>query len=389
MPSGNEYYQNISEPIIDIYAQIETDLLANIAVKIGEGSDLLVTIEAGGSTEIILDWQAARLSQLSGLTEENARIIAALTGKTEKEILSIFEQAVSFQTKGSEAAFQTALNAGANLTAAVPLLESITVRNILTTAMGNTNTTLNTVNRVLLDQAGVAYRQAINEVSARVLAGTMSPSKAISHAVTRLANNGITGFIRSDGGRISGEAYTALVIRSNTKNTVTAIQQQRAIEYGNDYIEINAYSGARPLCANDQGKIYSLSGNTDSIEDLYGNTIEVESWQSSSFGEPAGILGINCGHQRFDFIPDFSTQQKVDISQKENDKAYIEKQTQRKLERDIRTSKREKVMLESANAPSGSIKTAQSKITQRQATMRAFIEETDRTRRPDREQIGL
>ena len=35
--------------------------------------DLLVTIEAGGSTEVILDWQASRLSQLSGLTEENAK----------------------------------------------------------------------------------------------------------------------------------------------------------------------------------------------------------------------------------------------------------------------------------------------------------------------------
>ena len=33
MPSGNEYYQNASEPVIDIYRQIETELLDNIAKK--------------------------------------------------------------------------------------------------------------------------------------------------------------------------------------------------------------------------------------------------------------------------------------------------------------------------------------------------------------------
>ena len=388
MPSGNEYYQNVSEPIIDIYAQIETDLLNNIAKQIGEGSDLLVAIELGESTELIVEWQTSRLAQLGGLTEENAKIIARLTGKTEDEVIAIFQQVIKFQTGGSEAAFQTALNAGASLNAAVPLLESITVQNIIQTAVSGTNTSFSRTNGILLDQAGVAYRRAINEISAKVLAGTVSPSKVLSQTITKLAQNGITGFVRRDGGRISGEAYSALLMRANTKNTVTAVQDQRAIEYGNDYIEINAYSGARPLCTIDQGKIYSRSGDTTPIEDLEGNKIEVEDWGSSSFGEPAGILGINCGHQRFDFIPDFSTPQEVKIDQKENDQAYKEKQFQRKLERDIRKNKREKSMLEAAKAPKEAIQTAQSKVSQSQATMRAFIEETDRTRRSDREQIG-
>jgi hypothetical protein len=387
MPSGNEYYQNISEPIIDLYAEIETELLNNIARKIGTGSNLLVEIEVGGSTELILEWQTSRLAQLGGLTEENARIIARLTGDSEEEILSIFQQALSFQTAGSEAAFQNALAAGANLNEVLPLLESTVVQNILQTAVSGTNTTFAGVNQVLLDQAGVTYRTAVNRISAKVLAGTLSPSKAVSQAIKQMSDQGIAGFIRSDGGRISGEAYAALVMRANTKNTVTAVQQQRAIEYGNDYIEINAYSGARPLCADDQGKIYSISGNTDPIEDLDGNIVQVLDWGASSFGEPAGILGINCGHQRFDFIPDFSTQVKTDVSQKENSKEYIQKQTQRKLERDIRSAKREKSMLEAAKAPQEAIDQSQRRISQRQGNMRNFIDTTGRTRRPDREQI--
>ena len=389
MPSGNEYYQNASEPVIDLYREMETDLLDNIAKKLGSDKSLINKIDIDGNAQLILDWQAQRLSELGLLTEQNAKIISKLSGLSEAQVDNIFKDVVSFQTKGTETTFQNAIQFGSVLRNAVPIDESVIVKQILNTAIRLTNTTFNAVNATMLDQASAAYRSAVNSVSAKVLSGTKSATQALSEIVSKMADDGITGFIATNGSKYSAESYAALLMRSNTKNTVTAIQEQRALEYGNDYIEVNAYTGARPKCTIDQGLIYSRSGNTNSIEDLDGNKINVLAWSGTSFGEPDGILGINCGHQRFDFIPGFSTQDKETINQRENTNEYKEKQLQRKYERDIRSAKREKSMLESANASKESIQKAQSKITREQSKIREFINQTDRTRRPARERIGV
>ena len=389
MPSGNEYYQNASEPVIDLYREMETDLLDNIAKKLGSDKSLINKIDIDGNTQLILDWQAQRLAELGLLTRENAKIISKLSGLSESQVDDIFKNVVDFQTKGTEAAFQDALQFGAALRNAVPIDESVLVQQILNSAIRSTNTTFNAVNLTMLDQASASYRQAVNAVSAQVLAGTKSATQALNEVVSKMADEGITGFVATNGSKYSAESYAAMLMRSNTKNTVTAIQEQRAIEYGNDYIEVNAYTGARPKCAVDQGLIYSRSGNTEPIEDLDGMKISVLAWSGTSFGEPDGILGINCGHQRFDFIPGFSTQDKEKVNQRENDKEYKEKQLQRKYERDIRNAKREKSMLESAKASPEAIQKAQSKITREQTKMREFINKTDRTRRPARERIGV
>ena len=112
MPSGNEYYQNASEPVIDLYSQIETDLLDNIARKLGKNKSLIKQIDIDGNTRLILDWQAQRLAELGALTKENAKIISKYSGIAEGEINSIFKEVVDFQTTGTEAAFQSAIKAG-------------------------------------------------------------------------------------------------------------------------------------------------------------------------------------------------------------------------------------------------------------------------------------
>ena len=389
MPIGNEYYQNISEPIIDVYAQIETDLLENIAKKLGKGTPIIEEIEESKNLELIVDWKNELLAESETLIKENAKIISKLSEQSKNQIPTIFKDSAMSQTKGTEAQFQGAIEAGFPLNQIDPIEDSAAVKRILESAINATKTTFSGVEVTMLRQATIAYTQTINELSAQVLSGTKSASKALGQAITKLSDDGITAFINSAGSKMSGEAYSALVMRANTKNTVTAIQEARAIEYGNDYIEINAYSGARPKCTIDQGLIYSISGSSKAIEDLDGNKIPVIPWGNSSFGEPDGILGINCGHQRFDFIPGYSTQDKEKINQRENTREYKEKQLQRKYERDIRTAKREKSMLISSGAPAGNIQKAQSKISRRQEIMRGFIDETDRTRRPARERIGI
>ena len=157
---------------------------------------------------------------------------------------------------------------------------------------------------------------------------------------------------------------------------------------GGDYIEISQHSGARPKCADDQGQIFSLSGNTDPITDGRGKKIKVRAWSSSSYGQPDGILGINCGHSRYFFVPGLSIHRVEPIPRGENDEAYVEKQRQRLYERTIRNKKREIAMLKQTGAEDSYIRRKQNSLSDTRKEYLSFLDKTGRTRITANEWIG-
>lgn len=179
-----------------------------------------------------------------------------------------------------------------------------------------------------------------------------------------------------------------MVIRSNTQNTINHIQDERMQLAGNDYIEVSSHIGARPLCSQDQGKIFSLSGNTEPIQDGSGLEIIPKPRSSSTFVEPAGIFEINCGHSRYAFVPGLSYKREMDFTKKENDDAYIEKQQQRLYERTIRNKKREIAMLKEIGAEDDYISIKTNKLKSYQKEYFSFLDKTGRTRIRGNEWIG-
>lgn len=363
----------------ELYANVETELLNNIAKKIGQNKKLYKVVE--NDTTKITDWQLDRLRQLDGLTKENISIIAKETKKTPKEIEKIFKEAVN------DLPDETLIKKGVELGILnqVPKIsQSQLVKNALTVATNSTKTTFNRVNNSLLASSRAVYVDTINKVSSNVIAGVMTPQQAMISAVKDMSQQGLTAFTASNGAKWSPEAYTSMVIKSNVKNTINDIQDIRIQEAGGNYIEINSYSGARPLCSQDQGQVFSLNGDTTPIVDINGRVIPVRSWFDSTHGQPAGILGINCGHQKFMFVPELSAYNREKINRKENDEAYEEKQQQRYLERQIRNAKREVSTLESAGLDATKEK---QKVKEKQAQMREFINNSGRTRDYSREKV--
>lgn len=179
-----------------------------------------------------------------------------------------------------------------------------------------------------------------------------------------------------------------MVIRFNTQNTINHIQDERMQLAGNDYIEVSSHIGARPLYSQDQGKIFSLSGNTEPTQDGSGLEIIPKPRSSSTFGEPAGIFGINCGHSRYAFVPSLSYKREMDFTKKENDEVYIEKQQQRLYERTIRNKKREIAMLKEIGAEDGYIKKRTEQLSDYRDEYLKFLDKTGRTRVSGNEWIG-
>lgn len=381
------------ETIEKIYINIENELLFNIAKKISQGKKLEVdrydeqTKNPIYNSGEVNDWQLERLKELNGLNKENAQIIANYSKITVEEVEKIFDRAREIGTNTDKKILDDAIKAGI-LNEIDPVDESKQVKKIIKHAVREVLTTFNKQNNSLLASAGEEYKEIVNMVSSQVLAGTKSVGNAIQDAVSKLAEKGLTGFTARNGAKWTPEAYTKMIMRTNTQNTINNIQEERLALAGNDYIEISKHSGARPKCADDQGQIFSLSGNTKPIKDGRGKEIKVRKWSSSSYGEPDGILGINCGHTRYAFVPNLSIHREPKFTKAENDADYIEKQQQRLYERSIRKKKREIQMLEEIGADKDYLKKKNNQLRDYRNQYTSFLNKTGRTRISSNEWIG-
>mgnify|MGYP001851995568 CR=1 FL=1 len=383
----------LEEQVERIYVDMENELLLNIAKKLSAGKPMEIDkwdeknnqplYGSGGVNE----WQLERLKELNGLNQQNAKIIAKYSGKTLEEVEKVFSKAKEIGTEANASILEMGIKAGI-LNEIDPRTEEEQVKATLNSAIQEVLTTFNKQNNSLLASAGQEYTDIVNKVSSQVLAGTKTLEKAMQEAVSQLAEKGLTGFTAKNGARWSPEAYTKMVLRTNTQNTINHIQEEQMALAGNDYWEISNHSGARPKCADDQGQIFSISGNTKPIVDGTGKKIKVRSWSSSSYGQPDGILGINCGHSRRSFVPGLSIHRDNPMPRAENDEEYIEKQRQRQYERTIRNKKREIAMLKQTGAEDSYIRRKQNSLSNTRKEYLEFLNKTGRTRITANEWIG-
>ena len=87
------------------------------------------------------------------------------------------------------------------------------------------------------------------------------------------------------------------------------------------------------------------------------------------------------------YIEGVSTKRFEPYDKKESVEEYKQSQKQRYLERQIRRAKKEKAVLQSMKADEGDIQKSNELIRKRQASMRSFIKDSGRTRRPSNERV--
>ena len=384
----------ISEPIEAIYQRTVDDLLVNIARHFN--------ISGWERTRY---WEIKKLSEMGALTKESAAIIAKNTGmapaEIEKAFLQVSEKAcLDIDPQLKRAAAEGILQDPGTSATTSPLM-----RQMVQGYVDQATDTLNMVNSTMLESTLQAYQQAVHtavneaaiqeakellEASAlEVVTGQETRVRAIRKAMDQLARDGIPGFYDRRGRAWSPDGYVAMVIRTTSHNAAIAAVRNRQQEYGGgDIFQVSSHPGARPLCYPYQGKFFSWSSGPGEFKDGAGITHHYDNINDSSYGEPAGLFGINCGHHPIPIIPGYSYPQDViEETPAENKKEYEESQKQRQYERQIRDAKRDLAVAE-ATGDKDAAKEARKKVSNEQAKMREYINETGRVRRYDREQIG-
>lgn len=387
----------LAEPLQKVYQDVTDQVLENIAKHFNTGKAL--------STQ---QWQIKKLAELGQVRDETIRIIAKATGQNEEMIRIALWDAINTALKDVEPALKKAAEQGM-LQNGGEIIASPSIQRVFEAYFSQAQEAVNLVNTVMLESGMNAFRTVVSDVvqweqqattaaqtkaaqeilnseTGKVITGVSTRQDALKQAIERMANNGLTGFVDRGGHNWTPEAYINMDIRTTAGNVATRAVFARNEDYGNDLVWVPIKAAARKLCYPWQGKLISTSNRTGTVEDLDGKKIEIIPLSRTSYGEPAGLWGINCGHTPPNpFIPGLSKIRGEVPPEKENEEEYAQSQQQRTLERQIRYAKREAATFKAAGLDTAD---ADAKVKRYQADMRAFINETGRTRRRDREQIG-
>ena len=317
----------ISEPVQTIYERTVDELLINIARHFN--------VKGWERTRY---WEIKKLSEMGALTEESVQIIAKNTGKLPDEIraafLQVSERACLQIDPQLRAASEKGLLQDPGTTGTTSPLIQATVQAYTDEAIDKCNM----VNTTLLQSTRQAYLQGITTAVAEaqlieaqqildtqalaVSTGMETRVRAIRKAMDQMSAAGLTGFVDKAGRNWSPEAYAAMVVRTSSHNVYVRSIKDRQAEYGGgDIFQVSSHPGARPLCYPYQGKFYSWSAGPGEFTDGAGHRQTYENINSTSYGEPAGLFGINCGHHPIPIIPGYSYPQDGPTQDKEeNDK---------------------------------------------------------------------
>ncbi|MGF3141266.1 phage minor capsid protein [Facklamia sp. P13064] len=349
-----------------IYQEIEMEILKTI----GETLAIGLYDDQGH-----LRWQMNQLSMIGRLRQKHFEIIANHANMTVQAVAQLINESAIKEATRIDNQVKPAIDAGKIDAIATNDRLFNSIRALERQAIDITNM----LNSSLLEGAEQVYRDIITQSVVEVSVGRKSLNEALVKTIKEWADKGIPTFTDKAGRQWSNEAYVNMTVRTTVKNVVNQISNDRFNEYDIDLVQVSDHSDSRPDHAPFQGKIYSRSGKSKKYPPL-----EVTGYGDSITGL---VTGINCRHMLYAYIEGVSLNNSKVVSLKEAQKNYEQAQRQRYLERQIRNAKKRKIVLESVKAEKQEIINAKELIKRRQARMRQFIKDTERTRRYDRERV--
>lgn len=373
-----EYIAGIADSMIDIYAEVEDEIIADIARRI---------VKTGSITETAA-WQIDKARQAGYLQGDVNRILAAASNKSEQEIARLMKEAAVEALSSDDRIYRLAgLTPGS-------LSESPLLHALLLQGYDSTTKLLNNWTQTRALESELAFRNLSDKAYMRTITGTEDGVTAIRRAVQELGRKGITEVAYPSGAHHNVDFAVRRAVCTGINQTCAKLQLARAEEMGCNLVETSSHAGARPSHAVWQGQVFCISGHSRKYKDFYTET---------GYGDGDGLCGWNCYHSFFPFFEGLSSQSysrdpSADAG-RDNDEDYELSQKQRYYERQIREAKRECITYQSAIDGAGNSETAAAlkedytaaalKLKRREAKLAQFVQETGRTRLRDREGTGI
>ena len=383
--------QQAAEPIDMLYQDLEEVLMRNIIRHLRDYDQPIDSDE----------WLMKKLAEIGKLNQENLQLIARYSGISQTAALRMLEAVAESVLGEVEPCFRHVVRDGLT-DVAMAAEKSRNVKQVMKGLREQAKKTLNLCNTTMLYKAKDAYQELVqttaekaqeyldlmNRGAAEVVTGAQSRQQVLRQTIRRFNDKGIPAFVDRAGRNWTPEAYVNMAMRTTAGSVADQIQEARCRDYGINLVQIDSHPGARPKCAKDQGKIFDLNNGEGETTDLHGKKIRYYPWNSSSYGEPDGILGINCGHHRWPFIPGVNAQRYFPTEDMDtNNRLYRQIQNQRALEREVRRQKRE-CMLFDELGDEEAFQQASKELKEKERVLSQYVKShKELHRRKDREQV--
>lgn len=325
-----EQLQEIPEPIMKKYRQIENEILEEIArglsdeLKAGQGyrADILLRAD----------------NDIRAINKE----LAKKTGRTTKEIEKIMKQAVE---RGYIEEQELYKKGNKNLP---PLKNNPVALNFVNAGLRTTRNEFENLSNtmgIVMDNRGVNltryYKSRIDYGIMQMSTGAFTYEDVTYKIMRELSSSGIRSVDYESGYTMSMDSAARMHIRTGLSQITGNISLNNAEIMGQDLMEITAHADSRPDHAEWQGEIVSLSGRRGylSLDDI-------------GHGSVAGFKGANCRHDWFPYFEGVSEpaytrrmlKEASEIVLVDNGRemtAYDVSQRQRQIERRIRGTHKE------------------------------------------------
>ncbi|MDO4444686.1 MAG: phage minor capsid protein [Bacillota bacterium] len=389
--------QEFSDPGVRIYSDLETLIMQNI-IRHVRNYDQLIDSDT---------WLMQKLAEIGKLNRENMKIIAKTVDLSRTAVEHMLEEVADLVMERVEPDLYETERKGI-LDQTIPAKKSENVKAAVQAIQKQALDSLNVCNTTMLYMARDAYTRLVQQTAEKAeeiankqefldilgkhataqIIGAESRQQAIQSTIKEFNEKGIPAFVDKRGREWTPEAYVAMTLRTTAGNTATEAMFARMKDRGLSLIQVSEHPGARPKCAKDQGKIFDRNNNRGITTDLHGKQIPFYPLKESSYGEPDGLFGINCGHHGVPFIPGVSRQRyQPTKDMEENDKLYKKMQTQRSMEREIRKQKRLCSLYDKAGEEEAFEKAAV-KLKEKETQLTQYLEKNNSlVRRRDREQV--
>lgn len=368
-------FDEITQPIIDIYSQIELDLMLEIAGRFAKYDTV------AGS----LEWQIEKLAEMGALNAAVVKKISEYSGVAESAIETMLK-AASLLNIESDAA-KKAYEEGVISVAPNALFKSPVFSDTITKSFVSLKDTFRLINTGAVEGCKKAYMDVLNRAYIETSSGIYGYNTAISRALQNMADNGIECATYKRGNQVVRYSIESCVRR----DVLTAANQlankvafENTVFLDTEYVYVSKHIGARVSEKNKianhagwQGKVYKISG-----ADEYPNLREETGYPD----EIEGLGGVNCRHRIFTYFPGITVLPNDEIDEDENKQVYEILQKQRRRERGIRKVKK-KLAVAEASGDKENIEKLSARLINKQASLDEFCENYGLKRMYERENV--
>lgn len=321
------------------YRQLELDIMRDIVRRIKKTSE--ITSSA--------DWQIMRLTIMGNSSEEIRNMIKEAGELSENDMQKLFDDVIEKEYTRSADLYK---EVGANF---VPYAQNTEMQQLTQALITQSNNELKSITGTMGfmldygDGQGLRFTphteifsDYLNNAVMGVASGAFDYNTMIRKVVTQMTNSGLRTVDYASGRHDRVDVAARRAVLTGLSQLTGRITDTNAAALNTDHFEVAWHAGARPTHQEWQGRVWSKK----ELVDVCG------------LGSVTGLLGANCYHDYYPFIPGVSERMYSDewldeMNREENTPktfmgkeytAYEARQHQRYIERCVR-AQREKVEL--------------------------------------------